>query len=62
MTLPDWKVEDYLVDFEDIVFNGNKVDAPLPMKVGWVTQYLHDVIFPDAVKAIVNGVSCQVCC
>lgn len=55
MTLPDWKVEDYFVDFEDIHFSGYITEAPLPMKVGWVTRYLHDVIFPDAIKAVVHG-------
>jgi hypothetical protein len=25
------------------------------MKVGWITKYLHDVIFPDAIKAVVHG-------
>ena len=55
MTLPDWNVDDYLVSFDDIHFSGYVVDAPLRMKVGWVLRYLHDVIFPDAIRAIVNG-------
>jgi len=53
--LPDWNVENYLFDFEDIHFSGNIVDAPLPVKVGWVTRYLHDIIFPDVIRAITHG-------
>lgn len=55
MTLPDWKAEDYFVDFEDITFTGHIVNAPLEMKTGWIIRYLHEVIFPDAIKAVVNG-------
>ncbi len=55
MTLPNWNPNDYLVDFEDITYTGPIVNAPLEMKTGWVMKYLHDVIFPDAIKAIVNG-------
>lgn len=55
MTLSDWNADDYLMDFEDIHFSGYLVNAPLIMKVGWVTRYLHDVIFPDAIRAVVNG-------
>ena len=55
MTLPDWNPDDYLVSFEDIHFSGYVVDAPLAMKVGWIMRYLYDDIFPDAIKAIVNG-------
>lgn len=55
MTLPNWNADDYLVDFEDINYTGPIVNAPLEMKTGWIMKYLHDVIFPDAIKAIVNG-------
>ncbi len=55
MTLPNWKAADYLVDFEDISFTGKVVNAPLIMKVGWVTKYLHEDIFPDAIMAVRNG-------
>jgi len=55
MTLPDWKAEDYFVDFEPIYFEGHIVDAPLIRKTGWIVQNLHDVIFPDAIKALANG-------
>ena len=55
MTLPDWKAEDYEVQFEDIYFEGPIVNAPLEMKIGWIVKYLHDVIFPDAIRAVVNG-------
>jgi hypothetical protein len=55
MTLPDWKPEDYFADFEDINFSGPIVNAPLEMKAGWIMKYLHDIIFPDAIKAIVSG-------
>ena len=55
MTLQDWNVNDYLVDFEDVIFTGKIVNAPLIMKVGWVTRYLHKDIFPDAIKAVKNG-------
>jgi len=55
MTLPNWKPEDYFVDFEPVYYGGPIKNAPLVMKVGWVLRYLHDVIFPDAIKAVVNG-------
>lgn len=55
MTLPNWNADDYLVDFEDITYTGPIVNAPLEMKAGWIMKYLHDVIFPDTIKAIVNG-------
>jgi hypothetical protein len=55
MTLPDWKAEDYFVNFEDITFTGRIVDAPLEMKTSLVLRYLHEVIFPDAIKSIANG-------
>ncbi len=55
MTLPDWKAEDYLFDFEDITFTGDIVNAPLEMKTGWIMRYLREVVFPDAIKAVVNG-------
>ncbi len=55
MTIPDWDFEKYKVDFDDIHFSGPIIKAPLIMKTGWIIRYLHDVIFPDAVKAIVQG-------
>jgi hypothetical protein len=55
MTLPDWKAEDYLVDFEDIYFEGSVVNAPIEVKTSWIMKYLHDIIFPDAIKAVANG-------
>jgi hypothetical protein len=55
MTLPDWKAENYYVQFEDIYFEGPIVNAPLEMKIGWIMKYLNEVIFPDAVKAVVHG-------
>ncbi|NUQ84203.1 MAG: hypothetical protein HUU11_05775 [Anaerolineales bacterium] len=55
MTLPDWKAEDYFVDFDNIYFSGPIVNAPLEMKTGWIMRYLHEVIFPDAIKAVVSG-------
>lgn len=55
MTLPDWNSDNYLVDFEPIYFEGKIVDAPLIRKTGWIIQYLQDVIFPDAIKAVVSG-------
>jgi hypothetical protein len=55
VTLPNWKAEDHYVAFEDITYTGPVVDAPLEMKTGWIMKYLHEVIFPDAMKAIVNG-------
>lgn len=55
MTLPDWKAEDYYVDFEPIYYEGPIIHAPLIRKVGWVLQYLGDIVFPDAIRAVVNG-------
>lgn len=55
MTLPNWKAEDYFVSFDDIHFSGPIVNAPLEMKIGWITKYLHDIILPDAIKAVVSG-------
>jgi hypothetical protein len=55
MTSPDWNPEDYFVDFEPVYYEGPIVDAPLVMKTGWIMRYLHDIIFPDAIKAVVNG-------
>lgn len=55
MTLPNWKAEDYFVNFDDIHFSGPIVNAPLEMKIGWITKFLHDIIFPDAIRAVANG-------
>lgn len=55
MTLPDWNPEDYRVDFEMVYYEGPVVDAPLVMKIGWIMKYLHEDIFPDAIKAVVGG-------
>ena len=56
MTLPNWNAEDYFFEFEKVTFPGGPiVNAPLEMKIGWIVKYLHDVIFPDAIKAVVNG-------
>ena len=55
MTLPDWKAEDYFVDFETFYFEGEMVDAPFVRKTGWIIQNLNEVIFPDAIRAVVNG-------
>jgi len=55
MTIPDWNPDNYVADFEDIHFSGPIVKAPLIMKTGWILRYLHDVIFPDAIKAVVSG-------
>ncbi len=55
MTLPGWKAEDYFVDFEDTYYEGPIVNAPLVVKTSWIMRYLHDVIFPDAIKAIAGG-------
>lgn len=55
MTLPEWNPDNYLVDFEDIHYSGPIVDAPLAMKTGLIMRYLHDDIFPQAIKAVLNG-------
>lgn len=55
MTLPNWKAEDYFVEFEDTYYEGPIVNAPLVIKTSWVMRYLHDTIFPDAIRAIVGG-------
>jgi hypothetical protein len=55
MTLVDWNPKDYYVDFEPVHYEGPIVKAPFVMKAGWIIRYLHEVIFPDALKAITNG-------
>jgi hypothetical protein len=55
MTLPDWKAEDYFVKFEDTYFEGLIVKAPLVVKTSWIMRYLHKIIFPDAMKALMSG-------
>lgn len=55
MTLPDWNPEDYFVEFDPVNYSGPVVDAPIEMKLGWIMKYLHDDIFPDAIKAVLNG-------
>jgi hypothetical protein len=55
MTLANWNSADYLVEFKDIVYSGPIIGAPLEMKAGWITKYLHEVIFPDAIKAVGHG-------
>ncbi|MDP1548385.1 MAG: hypothetical protein Q8L87_20420 [Anaerolineales bacterium] len=55
MTLPNWKAEDYFVDFETFYFEGKRVQAPIIRKIGWIIENLNTVIYPDAIRAIVNG-------
>ena len=55
MTLPNWKPEDYYIDFESFRYTGNIVDAPIVFKVISVIKYLSEQIFPDAILAIQNG-------
>jgi hypothetical protein len=55
MTLLDWDSDKYLVDFETISYEGPITDAPFVLKVGWITRYLAEIIFPDAIKSVVNG-------
>jgi hypothetical protein len=55
MTLPDWKAEDYFVDFETFYFEGNRVVAPLVRKVGWIIENLNGIIYPDAIRAVIHG-------
>ncbi len=55
MTLPNWKAEDYFVDFEDIYFEGPIVNAPIEVKISMIMRYLQEIIFPDAIKAVVSG-------
>lgn len=56
MTLPNWTGEDYLFEFETPPpFTGPIVNAPLVIKVGRVMSYLHELIIPDAIKAVVGG-------
>jgi hypothetical protein len=55
MTLPNWKAEDYFVEFEDVYFEGFIVEAPLVVKVSRTMQYLHEIIIPDAIKAVIGG-------
>jgi hypothetical protein len=55
VTLPDWRAENYFVEFDPIEYSGPVVDAPIEMKIGWIMKYLYNDIFPDAIKAVVNG-------
>jgi len=55
MTIPDWNIEDYVLDFEDVRYSGPIVKAPLIIKTGRILRYLHDLVFPDAIKAVASG-------
>jgi hypothetical protein len=43
------------MDFEPIEYTGRVVDAPIELKVGRITKYLMEDIFPDAIRAVEGG-------
>ncbi|MGV8027217.1 MAG: hypothetical protein AB2L18_11720 [Anaerolineaceae bacterium] len=55
MTLPTWNVNDYVFDFKDVFYSGPLVNAPIELKVDKVITYLNELVFPDAITAIMQG-------
>jgi hypothetical protein len=54
MTLDNWNPNDYIVDFPDINYSGEIVNAPVIWKIGQITKYIY-VVLHDAINAIANG-------
>lgn len=55
MTLPDWKDENYHVNFEPFTYTGSLVDARIELKTLKIRRYLLDTVIPDAKRAILVG-------
>lgn len=55
MTDSNWNINDYKLSFDDIVFTGNVVDAPVNWKIGQIINYFHNTVIKDAINAILHG-------
>lgn len=54
MTLKNWDSEKYKVNFPDISYTGEIINAPVIWKIGQITEYIM-LVLRDAYKAAANG-------
>ena len=55
MTDSTWNKSDYELSFEDIVFTGNVIDAPIIWKISQIIVYFKTTVLKDAMNATMNG-------